>query len=143
LHARTFAAPDGVARGAYLREKAAVVRDMIARRDVFRGDRTEFHQRSVYEANQRAGHGYVPAPYGGPTVLCFTRGRPVRGERDRRADWMTLVPQCGAPVYVDGRDTGDMVNPPHVYGLAEKVTSWLDAAFADERRPHPPARERA
>jgi thioesterase domain-containing protein len=127
LHARSLLRLRGAQRRAYLREKLGIVRQMIRQRDPFRGDRSELIQRAVYEANRRAGGAYLPGPYAGPTILCFTRDRPMRGKRNYREDWLTLVPQCGAPILVAGKDSGDMLNIPHVYELAERVNAWLDA----------------
>ena len=79
LHASTFAKLDPAERAAFVREKAMVVRDIVKRRDIFRGDRSEIHQRLVYAANREAGGRYVPGSFAGPVVLCFTRDRPVRG----------------------------------------------------------------
>ena len=53
LHASTLARLDGGERVAYLRDKAGIARDIVRRRDLFRGDRSELHQRLVYAANPR------------------------------------------------------------------------------------------
>ena len=92
LHASTFARLESAERAAYLRDKARLLRDIIRRRDLFRGDRSELHQRAVYAANREAGQRYVPGPFGGRVVLCFTRDRPVKGERNYRLDWLDVVP---------------------------------------------------
>jgi hypothetical protein len=63
-----------------------------------------------------------------PTVLCITRGREV--EREYRLDWLSLVPQAVAPIYVAGKDSGDMLNPPNVNELADLVNGWLEQAHA-------------
>jgi len=130
LHARNLVRLRGSERRAYLREKLRIVGEMIAQRDPFRGDRSELIQRAVYAANRRAGRAYLPGPFHGPTILCFTRDRPSRGARNFREDWLALVPQCGGPIYVAGRDSGDMLNLPHVYELAECVKTWLASADA-------------
>ena len=128
LHAQALLRLRGAARRAYVREKLGILRQMIKQRDPFRGDRSELVQRAVYEANRRAGRSYIPGPYAGPTVLCFTRDRPIRGQRNYREDWLLLVPQCGAPIQVAGKDSGDMLNIPHVYQLSEWVNAWLSSA---------------
>jgi len=125
LHASTFARLKGPERSAYLREKAAVVRDILRRRDLFRGDRSELNQRLVHAANRQAGSRYVPGAFGGPVVLCFTRDYVVRGARNYRLDWLDVVPQCGGPRYVAGNDSGQMLSVPHVYELANAVNRWL------------------
>jgi thioesterase domain-containing protein len=128
LHYHSLVRLHGAERRAYLREKLGIVQQMIRQRDAFRGDRSELVQRAVYEANRRAGGAYIPGPYAGPTILCFTRDRPVRGVRNFREDWLGLVPQCGAPILVAGKDSGDMLNLPHAYELSEHVNLWLKTA---------------
>jgi len=134
LHASAFARLKGAERRAYIREKAGVIRDIVRRRDLFRGDRSELHQRLVYAANRQAGRRYVPGSFGGPVVLCFTRDRPVRGARNYRLDWLDVVPQCGGPRFVAGNDSGQMLDVPHVYELANGVNRWLRDAHAVELR---------
>jgi len=137
LLAKRLAKLNGAQRRALIREKLGVLRGMIEQRDLFRGDRSELYARAVYQANREAGSCYVPGPFGGPAFLCFTADRPIRGERNYRLDWMQLVPQAGAPVYVSGKDSGDMLNLPHVYELADLVNRWLDDAHGKNRRASP------
>ena len=125
----------GAERRAFIREKIATVRGMIAQRDLFRGDRSELYQRAVYAANRQAGQAYVPGPFNGPTVICLTRGRKIQGERNYRLDWLDLIPQVGAPIYVAGNDSGDMLNLPNVYELADLVNRWLDEAHGETLAP--------
>jgi len=139
LHASTLARLDGRERIAYLRDKAGIAGEIVRRRDLFRGDRSELHQRLVYAANREAGQHYVPGPFGGRVVLCFTRDRPVKGERNYRLDWLDVLPQSGGPQYVAGHDSGQMLSLPHVYELAVRVNRWLD----DAHRENPSVRERA
>jgi len=135
LYARSLMRLRGAERRAFLREKLGIIGQMIKQRDPFRGERSELIQRAVYEANRRAGRAYIPGPYSGPTILCFTRDRPIRGKRDYREDWLTLVPQCGAPIQVAGKDSGDMLNIPNVYELSERVNAWLASATRDVPSP--------
>ncbi len=132
LHASTLARLGGRERVAYLRDKAGIARDIVRRRDLFRGDRSELHQRLVYAANREAGQRYVPGPFGGRVVLCFTRDRPVRGERNYRLDWVGMLPQSGGPQYVAGHDSGQMLSRPHVHELAVRVNRWLEDAHRAE-----------
>jgi acyl-CoA synthetase (AMP-forming)/AMP-acid ligase II/thioesterase domain-containing protein/acyl carrier protein len=133
LLASTFAKLNGAQRRALIRQKLGVLRGMIEQRDLFRGDRSELYARAVYRANREAGSCYIPGAFAGPAVMCFTAQRPIGGERDYRLDWMELIPQAGAPVYVSGKDSGDMLNLPHVYELADLVNRWLDEAHAKNR----------
>jgi acyl-CoA synthetase (AMP-forming)/AMP-acid ligase II/thioesterase domain-containing protein/acyl carrier protein len=133
LYARTLAKANWAQRRAFLAEKLATLGAMIRERDLFRGDPSELHARAVYQANRAAGSAYVPGPFDGPVLLCFTAGRPVRGTRNYRLDWSGLVPQAGAPVYVPGKDSGDMLNLPHVYELAALVNRCLEQVHAAQR----------
>jgi len=140
LHASTLARLDGRERIAYLRDKARIAREIVRDRDLFRGDRSELHHRLVYAANREAGQHYVPGPFSGRVVLCFTRDRPVKGERNYRLDWLNVLPQCGGPQYVAGHDSGQMLSLPHVYELAVHVNRWLDDAHrADDASVREPA----
>jgi thioesterase domain-containing protein len=134
LVATRFVKLNGAERRALIREKLALLSRRIRERDLFGGDRSELFARAVYQANRQAGRCYVPGPFAGPVVLCFTADRPVRGARNYRLDWMELIPQCGAAVYVSGKDSGDMLNLPHAYELADLVNRWLDQAHAVDRR---------
>jgi thioesterase domain-containing protein/acyl carrier protein len=128
LYAKELRNLDGPARRAYVRAKLNVVREIVARRDLFRGDRRELNAKAVYEANHAAGQCYVPGPYAGNATIVFTDGRINVGARNYRLDWLDLVPQGGSPRYVPGRDTGDMLIPPNVYVLAARVNEWLEDA---------------
>ncbi len=140
LHASTIARLDGRERIAYVRDKVGIAREIVRHRDLFRGDRSELHQRLVYAANREAGQHYVPGPFGGRVVLCFTRDRPVKGERNYRLDWLDVLPQSGGPQYVAGHDSGQMLSLPHVYELAVRVNRWLDDAHrADDASVREPA----
>ncbi len=143
MHAGAFVRLKRGERAAFVRQKARLVRDIIRHRDLFRGDRSEINQRLVYAANREAGQRYVPGRFGGPVVLCFTRDRPLRGERNYRLDWVDVVPQCGTPRLVSGNDSGAMLNLPHVYELAGLVNRWLDEASAGHEPVAPDAMQPA
>jgi hypothetical protein len=117
----------GSARATFVREKMETLRGIIRHRDVFRGDRRDLCHRAVYAANRQAGRHYVPGHFTGPAVLCFTRDRERRTNRDYRLDWLDLVPQVGSASYVAGRNSGDMLNLPNVYELADIVNGQLEA----------------
>jgi len=99
---------------------------------LFRGDRSWLNHRAVYAANRLAGRHHVPGPYSGPVILCLTRDRRLRGARNYRLDWLDLVPQAGPPVFVASRNSGDMLNVPHVYELTDGINGWLSQAHAVE-----------
>ena len=130
LYASEWKRMDRPQRSAYVRAKLRLVREMVLQRDPFRGDRSEIHRIAVYEANRIAGRGYVPGPYAGPAIVALTDGRAIAGPRNFRLDWLELLPQCESACYVPGRDTGDMLVPPNVVALAERVNDWLECADA-------------
>jgi thioesterase domain-containing protein len=143
LYAQEVMQLDGQNRAAYLRAKLRLVHAVLLQRDLFRGDRSELQRVAVYEANQRAGRRYVPGPYRGPAIVALTSGRVIAGPRNFRLDWFELMPQCGKPHFVPGRDTGDMLIPPNVYALAKCVNGWLAEAHAQGDAPNLPRRERS
>ncbi len=137
LYANELARLDAPARRAFVKAKLNVAREIVLRRDLFRGDRTELNARAVYEANQIAGRRYVPQPYSAAAILVLTEGGATVTERNHRLDWLQLLPQAGAPRFVPGRDSGDMLIPPNVYTLVARVNDWLDDVHADLRRDVP------
>jgi thioesterase domain-containing protein/acyl carrier protein len=132
-HTLLFMKLRGAERRVFLREKLATLRGIIQHRDVLRGDRRELHQNAVSAANRQAGRSYVPGPFSGPTVICFTRDRKSRGQRNRRLDWFDLVPQAGSATYVAGKDSGDMLKMPHVHELANFVNTSLGTIHANKQ----------
>jgi hypothetical protein len=138
-NAASFVKLRGTERTTFVRAKIATLRGIIEHRDVFRGDRRDLYHRAVYAANRQAGRRYVPGRYTGPAVLYLTRDRERRTDRNYRLDWLSLVPQVGSVTYVAGRNSGDMLNLPHVYELADAVNGQLEAREAAEPGTAPPA----
>jgi hypothetical protein len=130
LYAGSLIKLRGAERRRFMREKLALIRGMIAHRDAFRGNRSELYRRAVYTANRQAGRRYVPAPFHGPAILCFTRDRKIAGLRNYRLDWLDMIPQAGEAIFVPGKDSGDMLSLPHVYELASIVNKCMKDAHA-------------
>jgi acyl-CoA synthetase (AMP-forming)/AMP-acid ligase II/thioesterase domain-containing protein/acyl carrier protein len=130
-HLVSFMTLRGEKRTAFVREKMATLGAMIRHRDAFRGDPSQLHHRAVRAANKQAGRNYVPGPFQGRVALLLTRGREIKGERNYRLDWLELVPQVGSAIYVAGENSGDMLNLPHVYQLADVVNSQLEAVHKE------------
>ena len=126
-NAMSLARLRGAARAAFIREKIATIRGIIRKRDLFQGDYRKLHHRTVHAANRAAGRRYIPGPFHGPVVLFLSRDRVTFSERDYRRDWMDLVPQAGSPIYVAGKNSGEMMTLPHVYELADVVNNQLEA----------------
>ena len=131
-HLLSLIAMRGSERRAFLREKAWALRTKVETGDIFRVDPARFARRAVSAANRRAGRNYVPRAFGGPAVLCMPRDREMPRERNFRLDWLTFVPQIGDPTYIGGRESGEMMVPPHVYELADAVNRQLEAAHAKD-----------
>lgn len=133
MYAREFARGNGESRIAYLREKLPLIRAAVRERTLLPADAREFYRNAVSEANRAAARRYVPGIYRGRTLLCLTSDRLVAGSRDRRLDWLTLLP--GAAVqWVPGRDTGDVLRRPQILTLAQHINAWLAQVHAPSTR---------
>jgi acyl-CoA synthetase (AMP-forming)/AMP-acid ligase II/thioesterase domain-containing protein/acyl carrier protein len=135
MYASEFARLDGKGRARFVRAKLRLAREIVRHRDFFRGDPSEWHGVAVREANRAAGNAYLPGRYGGSAILVLTDGRVTAGQRNLRLDWLGLMPQCDAPHYVPGRDTGDMLVAPNVDALAMAVNKWLEDAHGQTLLP--------
>jgi thioesterase domain-containing protein len=119
-------APAGT-RLAYLRSKNAAARAMVVQRDVFRGDARERGRALVMEANQRAASRYRPKPYPGTGFLVITTGRNLPAYRDPRLIWQRLLRDAAPVLRVPGPDSGALLRPPFVSGLADALHQRLDS----------------
>ena len=129
MYAREFARTNGEHRIAYLRKKLRVLHAALGQRTLLPADPREFYRSAVFEANRAAARRYVPRVYRGRTLLCLTSDSRVAGSRDRRLDWLTLLP--GAAVqWVPGSDAGDMLKRPHILTLAQHINAWLAQVHA-------------
>jgi hypothetical protein len=109
----------------YLRQRLAIVSDMVATRDVFRGDRLDLHDQMVRRANQQAASGYNPQPYPGRVMIILT-SRSVSEEQDPRYSWDRLARGGSVVVRVPGMDSGALLVPPFVSDLASVISQALD-----------------
>jgi len=129
LYRQTLALLRGGDRAAFVRDRLRILGGIVRTRDLFRGDRSELNLVAVAEAQSVALRRYTPRAYDGPTAVFLTIDRPVPGQRDRRLDWLDLVPQAGSPEYVPGLDSGDMLRAPHISVLAERLELRLARAL--------------
>jgi len=146
MYVREIRRLDGAQRLAFVAGRLGLVREIIRRRDLFRGDRSELNRIVVYEANQAAGRRHVPkGPYAGPAIVALTNERADSQSRNLRLDWLDLIPECGPPQDFPGRDIGDLLVPPTVHAVAAAIDRWLDDAHAgeEERRVTETDRKRA
>jgi thioesterase domain-containing protein len=124
MYAREFARTNGKRRIPYLREKLRLLRGVVGRRNLLPADQRDFYRSAVFEANRAAARRHMPGVYRGRTLLCLTLERRVAGSRDRRLDWLTLLPDA-AVQWVPGRDSGDMLKRPQILTLAQHINAWL------------------
>jgi len=114
--------------------KLKLVAEIVQKRDVFRGDHRQFHQRRVYAANLRALRRYKHEPlHGGPEIIEIFRSarRFNRAPIASGVDWASLA---GKPVrYHDmaGKNSGDMLQGENGKALASLLSIRLQQA----RRP--------
>jgi amino acid adenylation domain-containing protein len=128
LYLKEARSRSGRERLKYLFERIKVVAEVAARRDLFRGDRREFDQQMVANANLRAFHRYKARAYSGRAVLFLAEAREVPSEDDPRLAWRRLL-AGGAEIYtVPGHDSGSMLDEPHVRALAEQLKACIELA---------------
>ncbi len=125
LYWRSLRALPPEERRRYLRERVRVVQDIVRRRDIFRGDRSEFARREVTAANASAARHYVPQPFDAGAYLLFTADRPDGRSRRYRAYWQDLVAAGHAPRFVPGHDTGEAIAPERAAIVAATVRECL------------------
>lgn len=125
-YARTFARLKGKERLQFLRERFRVATQIVAKRDISRGNRNEFHSAVVRQTNLAAVHAYKPKPYSGRVVLFLAEGRKVDPNDDQRLRWSNLA-QGGIEVHkIPGNDSGLTLVRPNVDGLAPILQELLD-----------------
>jgi amino acid adenylation domain-containing protein len=126
LYAQTWARLDGRQRMKYLLGRVRMLGEMVAQRDVFRGDRSEFYQDVVNQANLIAYQEYEPRPYTGRVVFFLAEGRRVIAHQDRRLAWRQLITGDLEIQTVPGDDSGLMLAEPHVQVLARELKARIE-----------------
>jgi aspartate racemase len=117
-----------------LRSRLAIVGDIAAKRDVYRGDRAAMYVDRVSIANQRALAHYKPRPYDGALRCAMATGRRFRGP-DSRLLWNKLAPHDYAQLELPATDSGMLLLPPHVEPLARWMNQQLQQAADRTRAP--------
>jgi aspartate racemase len=128
LYGETLARLKGRQRIKFLLGRVRMVGQMVAQRDVFRGDRSEFYQDVVNQANLIAYQEYEPRPYGGRVVFFQAEGRRVNAHQDRRLAWRQLITGDLDVQAVPGDDSGLMLAEPHVQSLARELKGRIERA---------------
>jgi aspartate racemase len=136
LYGETLARLDWRQRIKFLLGRVRMVGQMVAQRDVFRGDRSEFYQDVVNQANLIAYQEYEPRPYAGRVVFFRAEGRRVSAHQDRRLAWRQLITGDLDVQTVPGDDSGLMLAEPHVQVLARELKARIEreAAAPDSSR---------
>ncbi|HEU4625141.1 MAG TPA: amino acid adenylation domain-containing protein [Steroidobacteraceae bacterium] len=115
---------------ATLYQHAKVLGEMIAQRDVYRGDSAAMYVDRVSHANIRAFARYQPQPYDGEIHLVLASARPIGSTQDPRLYWADLA-RGGVRRYdIPARDSGLILKSPHV----EKLSDWLREALRVARQ---------
>jgi acetolactate synthase-1/2/3 large subunit len=128
----------GRQRRDYVRERVQVLKQVIAQRDLFRGDRRRLHANVVRNANMAALRKYQPQVYPGRVVLLLAEGRNVAtGEEDPRLGWSRIAGGGLDARSVPGDNSGLMLRKPNVEALAPVLKGYLDDAQPE--RAHAPA----
>jgi thioesterase domain-containing protein len=109
----------------YLREKVSIISEMVAQRDVYRGERYALYSDLVMRANQHAAARYAPAPYPGSLLLVFTVGESPPRDDDVRLMWSRLARGGSTVVSVPGMGSGSLLKPPFVQGFADVLRERL------------------
>jgi thioesterase domain-containing protein len=109
--------------------KIKVVGEIVRKRDLFRGDERQFHQRRVKAANVRALRRYKHRPMDRDprTIEVFRTGRRFdRLPSGAGVDWVSLVGKSIAYHQVSGKDSGDMLRGENAKALAALLSSRLE-----------------
>ena len=126
LYARALTGLRGRQRLDYLRERWRAFKQVVAQRDVFRGDRSDLYLRTVMQANLLALSQYEPRVYPGRAVLFGAAEREVPAEGDRRLLWRQLI-SGGLETYtIPGADSGMMLVEPAVHTLARQLKACIE-----------------
>jgi amino acid adenylation domain-containing protein len=107
----------------YIREKSAIVKEMLLSRDVYRGNRKHYEHR-VFEANYRAGARYEPAYLPGCIRLFLAGGLEVDPALDTRLAWRDLSEEVSITKST-GTDVIDLLKGQHMGAFAESLKIWL------------------
>ena len=116
---------DGPQRVRYLLGKLKMLKEMMAQRDVFRGDRSEYYLDLVTQTNLSAYQKYEPRVYPGPVVFFRAAERQVSAPDDRRLEWRLHITGQLQVRTVPGEDSGLMLAEPHVQVLAREIKECI------------------
>jgi amino acid adenylation domain-containing protein len=128
---QTLAKLGGRQRFEYLGERFHVLKQIVAQRDLFRGDRAALYRNVVRQANLVAVRRYRPRPYPGRVVLFLADGRRVPSGEDPRLGWARMATGGQAVHRVPGDNSGMMLRKPYVDALLPLLKGYLDEQRAE------------
>lgn len=131
---QTFTQLRGRERLGFLKSRLTIAKEIITKRDLFRGSRTELNLAVVRRANKTAVHRYKPEAYPGSVVLFLAEGRTPASGRDPRLGWQDLARGGTEVYYVPGDDSGLALARPNVDVLAPLLKGCIDRAAETARR---------
>jgi amino acid adenylation domain-containing protein len=106
-------------------QRLQIIKEMIARRDIYRGDAAAMYVDRVSTANHTAFLRYRPRRYDGSLLLVLASARQIRTPRDPRLVWGSLA-RSFTKVDVPALDSGLALKSPHVEMLAKAMKEALD-----------------
>jgi thioesterase domain-containing protein len=109
----------------YFRENGAIVKEMILRRDIYRGDRYRRYRDLVWEANYRAGSRYIPAAYAGRILLFLADNQKVEADADTRLVWCELAHGGCLVVRTNASSMAELLKKPYAKALADNLVERL------------------
>lgn len=126
LYAQTLSQLRGRERLGYLLERLKRLKDIIIRRDPYRGIRTELFVHAVTRANLLAYERYKPRPYAAPVVLFCAEQRHAAVMAKLRRAWRELA-VGGLDIHtLPCTDSGLMLTEPHVRALAAQLDTCIE-----------------
>jgi amino acid adenylation domain-containing protein len=128
LYTRTLWQLEPAERREYIKARLMTLREAIATRDVFRGDRSELYRSRVTQANLQAFRQYVARPYPGSLVVFTAEDRRSLTTEDGRLTWRELATGGMDTHAVPGHDSGSIMFEPHVRVLVEHLQRYLSGS---------------
>jgi aspartate racemase len=107
-----------------LLQRSRIVGQMVANRDIYRGDSAAMYVDRVSTANQKAFSRYRPRPYDGSLMLVLASARKIHTQRDPRLSWCALARSC-VKLDIPALDSGLALKSPHVEVLAQVMAEQL------------------
>ncbi len=106
-------------------KKSRILKQIVEKRDLYRGDRTTLYRDLVQNANSRAFSRYSPQSYKGAILFIMPSNRDLGRTRDPSLYWANLAQQGLTYSQIGGDDSGSLLRHPNVRQLADVLTEHL------------------